>query len=59
MSTNPRMWHCSVVARLVLEEAIGEFLRTHPDGYHQLMKLVAPVPPDRTEDEFKQERSDG
>lgn len=56
MSEESGKWPISVVGRIIIEKAIGEFLRTHRDGERLLLAWLDLVPPDRTEAEFKAER---
>lgn len=49
-------WPGSVLDRNVLETQIGKFLRTHREGWQQLMEWLRSVPPDRTEAQYAQEQ---
>jgi hypothetical protein len=46
----------STMSRSMLESGISRFLRTHRQGERPLRKFMASAPPDRTEEQFEQER---
>jgi len=53
MST-PENWPGSIIQKIALLGAIGKFLRTHKAGGKILTDWLESVPPDRTEDEYRQ-----
>jgi hypothetical protein len=55
MSTT-RDWPGSGVQQQMLIDAVGKFLRTHQEGGQRLMDLMASIPPDRTEEEYRELR---
>jgi hypothetical protein len=42
----------SVIKGIMLKRALGEFLRTHRNGFEKLQALLDAVPPDRTEHDY-------
>jgi len=50
----PTNWPGSIIQKCVLKDAIGKFLRTHKGGGRILMDWLVSVPPDRTEEEYRQ-----
>lgn len=50
----PTNWPGSILERCVLMDDIGKFLRTHKGGGKILMDWLASVPPDRSEEEYRQ-----
>ena len=59
MTTNDTIegWSCSTLDRVTLEREIAKFLRTHRDGAGPLLDLLASVPADRTEAEYRATRA--
>ena len=51
-------WPGSILDQHSLIESIGKFLRTHKGGGQRLMDWLESVPPDRTEEEYRQLRQD-
>jgi hypothetical protein len=50
----PENWPGTILDKCMLMEAIGKFLRTHKGGGKILTDWLESVPPDRTEEEYKQ-----
>ena len=50
-------WSCSAIDRATLEREIARFLRTHRDGAGRLLELLASIPADRSEAEFRSIRA--
>ena len=46
-------WSCTALDRATLEREIATFLRTHVDGAGLLLELLASIPPDRSEAEYR------
>jgi hypothetical protein len=46
----------SILSSDMLTSSIGRFLRTHRQGLKPLDEFMASAPPDRTEEQFEQER---
>jgi hypothetical protein len=55
MQTSNR-WPLSILSSDMLTSSIGRFLRTHRQGLRLLDEFMASAPPDRTEEQFEQER---
>lgn len=53
-----KSWPGSIIDQHSLIESIGKFLRTHKDGDQRLMDWLESVPPDRTEEEYRQLQQD-
>lgn len=51
-----KRWPLSGLCADMLASAVGRFLRTHRDGEQDLRDFMAATPPDRTEEEFAEER---
>lgn len=49
-------WPGSIVQQHLLIDAIGKYLRTHGDGGKRLMEWLESMPPDRTEEEYRELR---
>jgi hypothetical protein len=49
-----RDWPGSIVQQQGLSDKIGKFLRTHNKGGSRLMELLESIPPDRTEEEYRE-----
>jgi hypothetical protein len=49
-------WPLSGLCADMLASAVGRFLRTHRQGLKLLDEFMASAPPDRTEEQFEQER---
>lgn len=45
----------SIISRTSIVASVAKFLRTHRDGYRCLHELLASVPEDRTEEEYRAE----
>jgi hypothetical protein len=58
MSTT-KDWPGSIVQQQVLIDKIGKFLRTHQHGGYRLIDLMEGIPPDRTEEEYREIRERG
>ncbi len=50
-------WFCTALDRATLEREIATFLRTHADGAGRLLELLASIPPDRSEAEYRSIRA--
>jgi hypothetical protein len=48
-------WTGSIAERTALEINVGEFLRTHRNGWSMLIDWLHSIPPDRTEAEYVEE----
>ncbi len=57
MTPDATEWACSDLDRATLEREITTFLRTHVDGAGRLLDLLASVPPDRSEAEYRSIRA--
>ncbi len=53
MTPDVTEWSCSDLDRATIEREIATFLRTHTDGAGLLLELMASVPPDRSEAEYR------
>jgi len=49
-------WPVSLLSRHMLEADIGRFLRTHRQGEQLLHEFMSSAAPDRTQEQFEQER---
>jgi hypothetical protein len=56
MANELNQWPVSLIDKMIIEHEVARFLRTHRDGAKLLLDWLSEVPPDRTEDEFKQQR---
>lgn len=49
-------WPGSIIEQAMVEKAVGAFWRTHRGGGRLLLDWMASVPPDRSEEQYQEER---
>jgi hypothetical protein len=53
-----RDWPVSIISQILIEDAIGKFLRTHRGESRALIEALDALPADRTEAEYAAEHTD-